>query len=106
MRLGVAAQDDVGAAAGHVRGDRHRALAAGLGDDLRLALVVLGVQHLVLDAALARACSEISSLFSIDTVPTRIGRPRRSSCRDSRPGDPLLVPLAPWLELDLRRRLP
>ena len=49
--LGVAAEQDVGAAAGHVGGDRHRALAAGLRDDLGLLRVVLGVQHDVLDAA-------------------------------------------------------
>ncbi len=47
--VGVAAEDDVGASASHVRGDRHGPLPAGLGDDLGLALVVLGVQHLVLD---------------------------------------------------------
>ena len=38
QRLGIAAEDDVGAAAGHVRGDGHGAFAAGLGDDLGLAL--------------------------------------------------------------------
>ncbi len=48
--LGVAAEQDVGAAAGHVGGDRDRALGAGLRDDLGLALVLLGVQHVVLDA--------------------------------------------------------
>ena len=34
--FGIAAQEDVGAAAGHVRGDGDGAAAAGLGDDLRL----------------------------------------------------------------------
>ena len=52
QELGVAAQDDVGAAAGHVGGHRDRALAPGQGDDRRLPLVLLGVQHLVLDAGL------------------------------------------------------
>ena len=47
----VAAEQDVGAAAGHVRGDRDRAGPAGLGDDPRLLLVELGVQGLVLDPA-------------------------------------------------------
>ena len=47
----VAAEQDVRAAAGHVRGDRHRAGSAGLGDDPRLLLVELGVEDLVLDAA-------------------------------------------------------
>ncbi len=48
--LRIAAELDVGAATGHVRGDRHAALSAGLGDDLGFARVVLRVQDLVLDA--------------------------------------------------------
>ena len=48
--LGVAAQQDVHAAAGHVGGDGHRARAARLGDDAGLLLVLLGVQHVVRDA--------------------------------------------------------
>ena len=58
--LGVAAELDVDAAAGHVRGDRDRAGLAGLGDDLALALGVLGlgVEHRVRDAALAQALAE------------------------------------------------
>ena len=51
--LGVAAEQDVGAAAGHVGGDGDHAEAAGLGDDLRLLLVELGVEH---DVA-ARPCA-------------------------------------------------
>ena len=50
--LGVAAEQDVGTAAGHVGGDGDRALAAGLRDDVGFALVVLGVQHFVPDAHL------------------------------------------------------
>ncbi|MCW2892006.1 MAG: hypothetical protein JWO75_1495, partial [Actinomycetia bacterium] len=49
--LGVTAQHDVGAAACHVRRDRDGAEPPGLGDDHRLLLVILGVQHVVLDAA-------------------------------------------------------
>ena len=48
--LGIAAEQNVGAAAGHVGGDGDRALASGLRHDERFALVILGVQHLVLDA--------------------------------------------------------
>ncbi len=48
--LGVAAQHDIGTAAGHVGGDGDRAELARLRDDLGLLLVVLGVQHVVLDA--------------------------------------------------------
>ncbi len=52
--LGVAAELDVRTTAGHVGGHGHGALAAGLGDDRRLTVVLLRVQHLVLDTALAQ----------------------------------------------------
>ena len=48
--LGVAAEHDVGAAACHVGGDRHRAELAGLRDDLGFLLVVLRVEQVMLDA--------------------------------------------------------
>ena len=44
--LEIAAELDVGAAARHVGGDRHRARHARIGDDLGFLLVVAGVQHL------------------------------------------------------------
>ncbi len=47
LRLRAAAKHDVGAAAGHVGGDGDGAGPAGLGHDVRLALVLLGIQHLV-----------------------------------------------------------
>ena len=47
------AELDVGTAAGHVRRDRDRARLARARDDLGLALVVLRVQHVVLEAAAA-----------------------------------------------------
>ena len=58
--LGVAAELDVDAAAGHVGGDRDRAGRAGLGDDRALALGVLGlgVEHRVRDAELAQALGQ------------------------------------------------
>ena len=46
------AEDDVGAAAGHVGGDGDRAGLPGLGHDQGFAFVLLGVQHLVRDAPL------------------------------------------------------
>ena len=52
QHVGVAAELNVGAAAGHVGGDGHRAGNAGLGDDMRLLLVIAGVQHLVRDLVL------------------------------------------------------
>ncbi len=64
--LRVAAEHDVGASTGHVGGDGDRALAPGLGDDLRLALVVLGVQDLVLDAALAQLLRQVLGLLHAD----------------------------------------
>ena len=45
------AELDVGAAAGHVGGNRHRARLSGICDDLRFLLVLLGVQHVVFDTA-------------------------------------------------------
>ena len=47
MLLDTAAQDDVGPATGHVRGNGDHTRAAGLDDDFRFACVLLGVQHLV-----------------------------------------------------------
>ena len=55
--LGVAAEQDVRAAAGHVGRDRDVVLAAGLRDDLGFLRVVLRVQHDVLDAALLAAAT-------------------------------------------------
>ena len=48
----IAAELDVGAAAGHVGGDRHGARAAGLRDDVGLLLVIARVQHVVRDLVL------------------------------------------------------
>ncbi len=64
--LRVAAQEDIRAAAGHVRRDRDGALAARLRDDLRLALVELGVQHVVLDAALGEDAGELLGVLDGD----------------------------------------
>ena len=52
--LQVAAQHDVGSSAGHVGGDGHGAGTSGLGDDLGLLLVVLGVQYPVADFLIAK----------------------------------------------------
>ena len=43
----VATQHDVGAAARHVGGNRDHFLAPSLGHDVRLARMLLGVEHLV-----------------------------------------------------------
>ena len=48
--FGIAAQQNVGSAAGHVGRNRDRAFASRLRDDFRFALVLLGVQNLVRDA--------------------------------------------------------
>ncbi len=58
--LGVAAELDVDAAAGHVGGNGHRAGLAGLGDGLGLVLGMLGlgVEHRVLDALLVQPLGE------------------------------------------------
>ena len=54
QQLGVAAQDDVHASAGHVGGHGHRAEPARLGDHLGLTEVLLRVQDLVLHPALVQ----------------------------------------------------
>ena len=59
LRIQVAAQNDVGAAPGHVGRYRHRAGTPGLGDDLRLPLVVLGVQHLVFDLLFLQLAGQV-----------------------------------------------
>ena len=89
--LGVAAEDDVGAAAGHVGGDRHAALPAGLGDDLGLALVVLGVQDLVRDPVPAEHIARSPRTSrSRSSRPAPAGRSRgpRGSRRGSPPSSP------------------
>ena len=64
---------------------------------------MLGVEHFVLDAALFKS-DDIRSLFSIDTVPTSTGRPRRSiSLILLREWTPFFGRL--WLEIRSRRVL-
>ena len=70
-RLGVAPEQDVGAAAGHVGRDRDRGVAAGLGDDLGLALVVLGVEHLVADPLALEQGREVLGLLDRDRADQR-----------------------------------
>ena len=57
--VGVATEQDVGTTASHVGGDCDGALAAGLGHDLSLTLVELGVQDLVVDAALVEHAGKL-----------------------------------------------
>ena len=59
QEVGVAAQQDVGTTTGHVRGDGDGTQTTGLGDDGGLALVVLGVEDLVLDAAAGQKTREL-----------------------------------------------
>ena len=68
------AELDVGTAAGHVGRDRDGAGLARVLDDLGLALVVLGVQDLVLDALALEQVASFSD-FSIEIVPTSTGWP-------------------------------
>ncbi len=65
-QLGVAAEQDVDATTGHVGGDGDRAEAAGLGDDVGLTGVLLGVEHLVFDAALLQQPREQLGLLDAD----------------------------------------
>ena len=79
--LRVASELDVGAAAGHVGRDGDGALGAGLGDDHRLARVVLGVQDLVADAARCEHPRQALRLLDRDRAhEDRL--PRRVELRD------------------------
>ncbi len=70
----VLAQFDVGAAAGHVGRDGDRALLPRPGHDLGFALVILRVQHLVLEAAPLELSRQ--RLRHVDvTVPISTGQP-------------------------------
>ena len=78
MNSAIAAQQNVGAAAGHVGRDGDRALASRLRHDLGFVLVILGVQHHVLHALFLQM-SESRSDFSTDVVPTSTGCPFSAS---------------------------
>ena len=62
----VAAELDVGAAAGHVRGNRDRARHARLGDDVGFLFVVARVEDLVFDFALCEMGGQLLRLFDTD----------------------------------------
>src|SRR5688500_14173698 len=59
-KVRVAAQKNVGSAAGHIGCDRYCAFATRLGDDLRFLLMVLGVQYHVF---YARALEQTAEFF-------------------------------------------
>ena len=66
--LCVTAEHDIGTTACHVRCDGHGAELACLSDYLRFLLVVLGVQDIVLDAALFKKSGQIFALFYGDSA--------------------------------------
>ena len=57
------AEHDVGAAPGHVGGDRHAATLAGVGDDVGFLLVQLGVEHGVLNTHLVELSAQPLALL-------------------------------------------
>src|SRR6185437_4868695 len=59
----AATEHDIGTAAGHVGGDGDLAGRAGLGHDVRLALMLLGVQHFVHHASLVQQAGEQFGYF-------------------------------------------
>src|SRR3546814_10608388 len=64
----VCSAELVGAATGHIGGDRHGAGAAGLRDDVSFALVLLGVQHFVRNFCLLQQARQ--KLGSLDAGGT------------------------------------
>ena len=73
QHLDVAAELDVGAAAGHVGGDGDGARPAGLGDDLRLPARGSARSARCAGCLAFFSSSDSASDFSIETVPTSIG---------------------------------
>ena len=63
MNVGIAAQQNVGAAAGHIGRDGDRALASGLRHDMGFALMVFGVQNLMPHAHLLQQSREPLGFF-------------------------------------------
>ena len=63
MNSGIAAQQNIGSAAGHVGGDGHHPQPPGLGHNLRFALVELCVQHHVAYALALQNSREPLRLF-------------------------------------------
>ncbi len=81
--VGVAAELDVGAAAGHVGGDRHRARNAGLRDDIGFLLVVARVQDGE-DLALHRVAEERRERLRIGEIallPAALAQDAREKLR-------------------------
>src|SRR5450432_4585120 len=64
--LRIAPQQNIGAAAGHVGGDRNRGFAAGLRHDGGFPLVILGVQDLMPDAHLLENARQVFGLLDRD----------------------------------------
>ena len=69
--VGIAAELDVGAAAGHVGRDGDRAGHAGLRDDVRLLLVVARVEH---REHLGLFCTLIAGVERRECVRINVGR--------------------------------
>ena len=78
------AELDVDAAAGHVGGDRHGVPLTGALDDLGLALVLLGVQHVVRHAV------------ALEVGPTAARSPRPTRCRPAPAGPSRGARRCPW----------
>ena len=62
-KVRVAAKQNIRTAAGHVRGDRHGAQTACLRHDLRLLGMMLGIQHLMLNAPAAQHIADFFADF-------------------------------------------
>src|SRR5207248_11555405 len=71
----LAAEDDVHAAARHVRGDGDRALAARFGDDLGFSLVILRVQDGVVDAVFERGGQVIEAALRSEEHTSELQSP-------------------------------
>ena len=64
--LRVTAEHNIGTAPRHIRGDRNSAELTGLRDDLRLALMILGIEHIVRNTCSLEHFGKQFALFNAD----------------------------------------
>ena len=60
----IAAQYNISAAPGHIGGDRHRCRFASLCDDVGFTLVLLRIQHLVIDLVFTQQSRQVLRGFN------------------------------------------
>ncbi len=79
--FGITAEQDIGSAPGHVGGNGNGTATSGLGDNLRFALMMLGIEDIVRDAPLFKHLGQRFGLFDGDRAHQN-GLPRLMTLND------------------------